>query len=89
MNVNIDGQDTLVRRSNILNGLDSSKGTNVEDAMPKQSLLLLCSEKAAYIYSFTHVMQVISTSSYVGTTNCRNTLSDYVLLFFSSCNSGS
>lgn len=53
----LDGQDTLVRRSNILNGLDSSKGSNVEDAMPKQSLLLLCSEKAAYIYSFIHVMQ--------------------------------
>ncbi|XP_050379667.1 uncharacterized protein LOC126797017 isoform X2 [Argentina anserina] len=37
--------------------LDFSKGNSAEDAMQKQSLLLLCSEKAAYIYSFTHVMQ--------------------------------
>ncbi|PRQ40303.1 hypothetical protein RchiOBHm_Chr4g0434581 [Rosa chinensis] len=59
--------------------LDSSKGSSVEDAMQKQSLLLLCSEKAAYIYSFTHVMLVISTSSYVGTTNLI--MSSYLSFF--------
>ncbi|XP_004287725.1 PREDICTED: uncharacterized protein LOC101298930 isoform X1 [Fragaria vesca subsp. vesca] len=37
--------------------LDTRKGSSVENAMQKQSSLLLCSEKAAYIYSFTHVMQ--------------------------------
>ncbi|KAL6274225.1 hypothetical protein ACE6H2_024917 [Prunus campanulata] len=51
----LDGQD--VKRLNLLNGLDLSKGSPVEDGVPKQSLLLLCSEKAAYVYSFTHVMQ--------------------------------
>lgn len=88
MNV-LDGQDTLVRRSNILNGLDSSKGSNVEDAIPKQSLLLLCSEKAAYIYSFTHVMQVIGISSYEA---LRIVEILYLIMssyFSSSCNSGS
>ncbi|KAM5546984.1 hypothetical protein ABKV19_001488 [Rosa sericea] len=44
--------------------LDSSKGSSVEDAMQKQSLLLLCSEKAAYIYSFTHVMQGVKKVIY-------------------------
>ncbi|PRQ47203.1 putative transcription factor WD40-like family [Rosa chinensis] len=44
--------------------LDSSKGSSVEDAMQKQSLLLLCSEKAAYIYSLTHVMQGVKKVIY-------------------------
>ncbi|BBN67637.1 Transducin/WD40 repeat-like superfamily protein [Prunus dulcis] len=37
-----------VKRLNLLNGLDLSKGSPVEDVVPKQSLLLLCFEKAAY-----------------------------------------
>ncbi|PON82737.1 Guanine nucleotide-binding protein, beta subunit [Trema orientale] len=53
----LDGQDTSGRGSNTLNGFESSKGNAAEDAMPKQSLLLLCSEKALYLYSFTHVIQ--------------------------------
>lgn len=58
----LDGQD--VKRLNLLNGLDLSKGSPVEDGMPKQSLLLLCSEKAAYVYSFTHVMQGVKKVIY-------------------------
>ncbi|XP_062102768.1 uncharacterized protein LOC133812938 isoform X2 [Humulus lupulus] len=38
-------------------GFDTSKGNATEDAMPKQPLLLLCSEKALYLYSFTHIIQ--------------------------------
>ncbi|CAL9027362.1 unnamed protein product [Prunus brigantina] len=58
----LDGQD--VKRLNLLNGLDLSKGSPVEDGGPKQSLLLLCSEKAAYVYSFTHVMQGVKKVIY-------------------------
>ncbi|KAI5319887.1 hypothetical protein L3X38_039595 [Prunus dulcis] len=58
----LDGQD--VKRLNLLNGLDLSKGSPVEDGVPKQSLLLLCSEKAAYVYSFTHVMQGVKKVIY-------------------------
>lgn len=50
--------------------------------MPKQSLLLLCSEKAAYVYSFTHVMQVNSVSSCVRTMNSKDFLSDSIVLLF-------
>uniref|UniRef100_A0A803NQD0 Lethal giant larvae (Lgl)-like C-terminal domain-containing protein n=1 Tax=Cannabis sativa TaxID=3483 RepID=A0A803NQD0_CANSA len=32
-------------------------GNAAEDAVPKQPLLLLCSEKALYLYSFTHIIQ--------------------------------
>lgn len=55
------------RGSNPLNGFESSKGNHTEDSTPKQLLLLLCSEKAAYVYSFTHVMQVTSVLIYSGT----------------------
>ncbi|CAB4264151.1 unnamed protein product [Prunus armeniaca] len=58
----LDGQD--VKRLNLLNGLDLSNGSPVEDGVPKQSLLLLCSEKAAYVYSFTHVMQGVKKVIY-------------------------
>ncbi|ONH97306.1 hypothetical protein PRUPE_7G183000 [Prunus persica] len=58
----LDGQD--VKRLNLLNGLDLSKGSPAEDGVPKQSLLLLCSEKAAYVYSFTHVMQGVKKVIY-------------------------
>lgn len=38
--------------------LELVKGSPAVDSMPKQSLLLLCSEKASYIYSFVHAVQV-------------------------------
>ncbi|XP_060675169.1 uncharacterized protein LOC107424288 [Ziziphus jujuba] len=60
----LDGHDALSRVSNGLNGFDLSKGSHSEEVMPKQLLLLLCSEKAAYIYSFTHVMQGIKKVMY-------------------------
>ncbi|CAN6541397.1 unnamed protein product [Malus baccata var. baccata] len=61
----LDAHDTLVNRSNILNGLDLIKGSStVDDTTQKQFLLLLCSEKAAYIYSFTHIMQGVKKVIY-------------------------
>lgn len=38
-------------------GLDLNKGNSVDDVIQKQ-LLLICSEKAVYIYSLVHVVQV-------------------------------
>ncbi|KAF3440877.1 hypothetical protein FNV43_RR19163 [Rhamnella rubrinervis] len=60
----LDGQDMSNRGANPLNSIDSSKGNHTEDSMPKQLLLLLCSEKAAYIYSFMHVMQGVKKVIY-------------------------
>lgn len=37
--------------------IDCAEATSTEDAARKQSLLLLCSEKAAYVYSLEHVAQ--------------------------------
>lgn len=37
---------------------DPAKGTSAEDFLPRQALLVLCSEKAVYIYSLNHVAQV-------------------------------
>ncbi|GLT82525.1 hypothetical protein SLE2022_008890 [Rubroshorea leprosula] len=60
----LDGQDTLVRGSNMSTGVDISKGSPVEDAIPKQSVLLLCSEKAAYVYSFVQAVQGVKKVFY-------------------------
>ena len=46
-----DGQDS--------NAPDLSKRNSLDDAIPKQ-LVLLCSEKAVYVYSLTHIVQVTS-----------------------------
>ncbi|KAK2966840.1 hypothetical protein RJ640_027799 [Escallonia rubra] len=45
-------------------GLESSKGNPVDDGIPKQLLLLLCSEKAVYLYSLTHVVQGVKKVYY-------------------------
>ncbi|KAF9607948.1 hypothetical protein IFM89_003868 [Coptis chinensis] len=54
--------------------LDSSGGYSVEDASPKQSLLLLCNEKAVYVYSLIHAVQgikrVLHKKKFHGTTCC-------------------
>lgn len=41
------------------NGVDSSEGNHIEDATTKQLYILLCSEKALYVYSLTHAVQVM------------------------------
>uniref|UniRef100_A0A5B7B5H0 Lethal giant larvae (Lgl)-like C-terminal domain-containing protein n=2 Tax=Davidia involucrata TaxID=16924 RepID=A0A5B7B5H0_DAVIN len=60
----LDGQDTAGRGSNKLEGPDLSKGHSIDDVMPKQLLLLLCSEKAVYVYSLSHVVQGIKKVHY-------------------------
>ncbi|KAK3023413.1 hypothetical protein RJ639_042801, partial [Escallonia herrerae] len=74
-------------------GLESSKGNPVDDGIPKQLLLLLCSEKAVYLYSLTHVVQGVKKvyckkkfhSSYCCWASTFDTPSDSgLILLFSS-----
>ncbi|XP_008448470.2 uncharacterized protein LOC103490647 isoform X2 [Cucumis melo] len=59
------GQDSSTRGSGIPNDLELGKGSNPGvDSVPKQSLVLLCSEKAAYIFSFVHAVQGIKKVLY-------------------------
>jgi len=51
----LDGQDP--------NAPDLSKRNSLEDAIPKQ-LVLLCSEKAVYVYSLTHIIQGVQKVHY-------------------------
>lgn len=50
---------------------DPAKGTLAEDFLPKQNLLVLCSEKAVYVYSLNHVVQVYDESSPIFLLFCR------------------
>ncbi|WCJ32824.1 Transducin/WD40 repeat-like superfamily protein [Euphorbia peplus] len=59
----LDGQDTLAGGSNALSGRDPSKLTCVEDSV-KQPSLLICSEKAVYVYSLSHVVQGVKKVHY-------------------------
>ncbi|KAG2695171.1 hypothetical protein I3760_07G002500 [Carya illinoinensis] len=59
----LDRQDILAQSSNISSGQALSKGNALEDSMPKQ-LLLICSEKAVYVYSLTHVIQGVKKVHY-------------------------
>ena len=54
-----DGKDASGKGSNKVEGLDVSKKNSIDDAISKQLSVLLCSEKAAYVYSLVHIMQVI------------------------------
>ncbi|KAF8405551.1 hypothetical protein HHK36_010458 [Tetracentron sinense] len=60
----LDGQVTSIKGSNISDGLNSSKGNSSEDVIPKQPLLLLCSEKAVYLYSLMHVVRGVKKVNY-------------------------
>ncbi|XP_031269259.1 uncharacterized protein LOC116127759 isoform X2 [Pistacia vera] len=60
----LDGQDALARGANISNGIDFSKGSPAENVIPKQLFLLLCSEKAAYVYSLIHAVQGVKKVLY-------------------------
>lgn len=53
----LDGHDTSGK------GPGSNKGNSYDDGIPKESLLL-CSEKAAYVYSLTHVVQGVKKVHY-------------------------
>ncbi|XP_077231077.1 transducin/WD40 repeat-like superfamily protein isoform X2 [Tasmannia lanceolata] len=53
----LDGQDISAHKSYVSDATDLSKGNAIQDAIPKQSLLLLCSEKAVRLYSLMHVVQ--------------------------------
>ncbi|XP_048230318.1 uncharacterized protein LOC8281313 isoform X2 [Ricinus communis] len=58
----LDGRDML-GGSNVSNSVDPSKGYPVEHAK-NQSSLLICSEKAVYVYSLDHVFQGIKKVYY-------------------------
>ncbi|KAA8547593.1 hypothetical protein F0562_004022 [Nyssa sinensis] len=60
----LEGHDTSGRGSNKLEGPDSSKGHSIDDVIPKQLLILICSEKAAYVYSLVHAVQGIKKVHY-------------------------
>lgn len=60
----LDGQDTLARGTNASNGTELGKANPTENGMPKQLLALLCSEKAAYVYSLNHVVQGVKKVLY-------------------------
>lgn len=51
----------------------------VEDSIFKQGLLLLCSEKAVYVYSLSHVVQVIIPSAFIYFFKSQE--EDYISLF--------
>ncbi|KAG4212614.1 hypothetical protein ERO13_A02G177700v2 [Gossypium hirsutum] len=54
----LDWQDIAVRGANI------STGSPIEEGIPKQSFILVCSEKAAYVYSLTHTIQGVKKVHY-------------------------
>ncbi|KAF5735885.1 hypothetical protein HS088_TW14G00014 [Tripterygium wilfordii] len=60
----LDGNDTISRGSNTSTGRDLRKGNPVEDAMQRDSSLLLCSEKAVYVYSLNHAIQGVKKVHY-------------------------
>ncbi|KAJ7944051.1 Transducin/WD40 repeat protein [Quillaja saponaria] len=53
----LDEQGTPLKASSTKHGLDLSKGNPDEDVTAKNLFLLLCSEKALYVYSLVHVVQ--------------------------------
>lgn len=57
-----DGQGEPITGSIAKDGLDLREGNHIEDATTKQLYILLCSEKALYVYSFEHALQVLFLS---------------------------
>ncbi|XP_061351439.1 uncharacterized protein LOC133296460 [Gastrolobium bilobum] len=53
----LDGQGAPITGSVTKDGLDSSEGNHNDDATIKQLYILLCSEKALYVYSLVHALQ--------------------------------
>lgn len=54
-----DGQGEQTAGSVTKDGLELKEGIHIEDATAKQLYILLCSEKALYVYSFAHAVQVM------------------------------
>ncbi|XP_068468684.1 lethal(2) giant larvae protein homolog SRO77 [Phaseolus vulgaris] len=60
----LDGLGEPVTGSVTKDGLDSREGNRTEDATAKQLYILLCSEKALYVYSFVHAVQGVKKVLY-------------------------
>jgi hypothetical protein len=56
---NTDGQGEQLTGSVTKDGLDLNEAHNIENATTKQLYILLCSEKALYVYSLVHAIQVM------------------------------
>jgi hypothetical protein len=54
-----DGQGEQLTGSVTKDGLDLNEAHNIENATTKQLYILLCSEKALYVYSLVHAIQVM------------------------------
>lgn len=59
----LDGQELSGRGLSITDGIDMIKG-NSDNIASKQPLVLLCSEKAVYVYSLLHIIQGIKKVYY-------------------------
>lgn len=59
----LDGQGVSGKGSNVSRGVDLHKGNSFDDGIVKD-LLLLCSEKAAYVYSLPHAVQGVKKVCY-------------------------
>lgn len=56
-----DGQGEAITESVTKDGLGLNEGSHIEDATTtKQLYILLCSEKALYVYSLVHAVQVMN-----------------------------
>ncbi|XP_020218072.1 uncharacterized protein LOC109801420 [Cajanus cajan] len=60
----LDGQGESITGSVTKDGLDLREGNRIEDATAKQFYILLCSEKALYVYSFVHALQGVKKVLY-------------------------
>ncbi|KAJ1403849.1 WD40/YVTN repeat-like-containing domain superfamily [Sesbania bispinosa] len=60
----LDGQGEQITRSITKDGLDFREGNHIEDATTKQLYILMCSEKALYVYSFEHAIEGIKKVLY-------------------------
>ncbi|KAG4386602.1 hypothetical protein GLYMA_11G085900v4 [Glycine max] len=59
-----DGQGEQTAGSVTKDGLELKEGIHIEDATAKQLYILLCSEKALYVYSFAHAVQGVKKVLY-------------------------
>ncbi|KAK8471598.1 hypothetical protein PHAVU_003G270100 [Phaseolus vulgaris] len=60
----LDGQGEQVTGSITKDGLDLSEKNHIDDATTKQQYILLCSEKALYVYSLVHAIQGVKKVLY-------------------------
>ncbi|XP_052725900.1 uncharacterized protein LOC108335436 isoform X3 [Vigna angularis] len=60
----LDGVGEPITGSVTKDGLDSREGNRTDDATAKQLYILLCSEKALYVYSFVHAVQGVKKVLY-------------------------